>query len=267
MKSLSYHLMFTLSIGLALALTLGACASSSQKKTERQDDEDLWKQNPIYSLTLMRQGSQLLQQGRYEAALDKFEKANDLAPGNTTIFNMIGLCHLRLGQFDQALLAFGTSLDLAPAFTDARNNRGATYLAMGQYRMAEVDFSAVLSDSTYPHRSEVFYNLGVTYLGRGLQTAAKENFRRAVTSGRPQAEAFLRLAEIEQREGAINEALHLLEEACLKFPTRTEAQLALGKLLTQLDRDDEAEQHLRDVIRANPSSASADEARRLLGDI
>jgi len=206
----------------------------------------------------------MLQQGRYEAALDRFEEADKVTPGNATILNMTGLCHMRLGQNDRALLSFDRALALIPAFTDARNNRGATYLAMGQYRMAEVDFGAVLDDSTYPHRFDVYYNLALTYLQRGMTSAAKENFRNALDPNQPVFEAYIQLATIEQQEGFPDEAIRLLEEAIFNFPTRIEAPMALGTLLINLGRENDAEPYLRRVISDQPNSTRANEARRLL---
>ena len=248
-------------LALVLALTLAGCASSEPKDPNLDDAE-----NPLYSLTLMRQGSLMLQQGRFEAALDKFTKAEQVAPGNATTLNMIGLCHMRLENYDQALSSFDQALALIPAFTDARNNRGATYLAMGQYRMAEVDFTEVLSDSTYPHRFNVSYNLGITYLQRGLPSAAKENFRNALDPNQPVFEAYLQLSQIEQEEGSPEAAIILLEEATIEFPNRIEAPLALGRLLTYLDRKSEAEPYLLEVIADEPGSEWAIEARGLLGE-
>ncbi|RLE36629.1 MAG: hypothetical protein DRJ61_00410 [Acidobacteria bacterium] len=246
---------------LTLTLVLSSCTSSKPAGPAGRDVE-----NPLYSLTLMRAGSLLLQQGRFDAALDKFKKADKVAPGNGTVLNMMGLCHLRLERYDQALLSFDKALAQIPAFTDARNNRGATYMAMGQYRMAEVDFIAVLSDSTYPHRFSVFYNLGMTYLQRGLTSAAKENFHNALDPDQPVFEAYLRLAEIEQQEGYPDEAVSLLEEATHSFPNRIEAPLALGRLLTNLGRKSEAEPYLREVIADEPRSEFAAEARRMIGE-
>lgn len=246
---------------LALSLALGGCASSKPTDPAVGDAE-----NPLYSLTLMRQGSLMLQQGRYDAALDKFENANKISPNNATTLNMMGLCNMRLEHYDQALMSFDRALALIPAFTDARNNRGATYLAMGQYRMAEVDFSAVLADATYPHRFDVYYNLGMTYLQRNLTSAAKENFRNALDPNQPVFEAYLQLAAIEQQEGSTDDAIVLLEDAILEFPGRIEAPLTLGRLLVNLGRDAEAEPYLRRVIADQPGSEYSDDARRLLGE-
>jgi Tfp pilus assembly protein PilF len=178
---------------------------------------------------------------------------------------MEGLCYMRLNQLDEALTYFDKALQTVPGFTDARNNRGATYLAMGQYHMAEVDFIAVLGDPTYPHRKEVHYNLGMTYLQRDQLGAAAENFRKAIALPNPVFDAYLRLSELAQRNGELESSLGFLEDAKLNFPERTEVSLELGKLLLLMDREVEAREQLEEVIEMAPGSASADTARSLLG--
>jgi Tfp pilus assembly protein PilF len=238
----------------------GASSGSSSGKKKKNDPAV----DPLYALTLMRQGSVLMQQGRVEQALVQFRDASLIAPGNATIFNMIGLCEMRLGNFDAALGAFDQALRLIPGFTDARNNRGATYLAMGQYHLAEVDFMAVLSDSTYPHRKQVFYNIGLSYLQRSQLGTAEESFRKAIILPSPVFEAYIRLAEIAQRHGNLDSAEDLLVEARLNFPDRIEAFFEMGKLLLLQGRDDEARPYLQKVIEDAPYSESADTARSML---
>ncbi len=238
---------------------LGGCASS-----KAPDDPATMEDNPIYSLVLMREGSQLLQQGQFEEALKKFTHADRIAPGNATTENMLGLCYLNLSQNDQALAAFNKALRLVPNFTDATNNRGLTYLAMGQYRMAEMDFRTVMSDSTYPHHWAMYYNLGLTYLRRGMTVAAEESFTKGMTAPRPVYEAFVRLAELKAGTGDTDEAIRILEDAKLKFPGRLEAQLVLGRLLSQLGRWEEAKPYLKEVLSATPSTDLGREAKAIL---
>ncbi len=242
---------------LVLSLSVG-CAST--RTADKADSNN----SPIYSLVLMREGSQLLQQGRYEEALKKFNDAERIASGNATTQNMIGLCYLNLSRNDQALAAFNKALSLVPNFTDARNNRGLTYMAMGQYRMAEMDFSSVLADTTYPHHWAMYYNIGLTYEKRGMKEAAEENFSRAMTAPRPVYEAFLRLAELKAASGDTDDAIRILEDAKLKFSGRLNAQLILGRLLSQLGRWDEAKPYLEEVLEASPSSNLGREARAIL---
>jgi Tfp pilus assembly protein PilF len=249
----------SLMLGL-LAVGPIADASPSPKKNKKKSDV-----NPLYSQTLMRQGLVFMQQQRYDEALDRFREAEAASPGNATINNMMGLCYMSLEQYDAALKQFDLALSIIPGFTDARNNRGTVYLALEQYRLAEVDFIAVLSDSTYPHRWKVYYNLGVTYLKRGQIGAAEENFNKAITAPRPVFEAYLRLAEIAHDQGRIDSALGLLEEARLKYPERIDGLLAYGRLLVEIGQTEEARPFLENVIAASPSSEMASEARTLLG--
>jgi tetratricopeptide (TPR) repeat protein len=251
-------------LGAAVLPTVGEAAPPGKKKKKQSSAE---ANNPLYSLTLMREGSVLMQQGRYDSALERFQQAERVAPGNVTVYNMEGLCYMRLEQYDQALLAFDKALKEMPGYTDARNNRGATYLAMGQYHLAEVDFIAVLGDSTYPYRKQVQYNLGMTYLKRRQYGAAAENFRRAIVQPNPVFDAYLRLSELAQHNGELESSLELLEEAKLNFPERTEVSLEMGRLLVLMDRSDEAREHLERVIEAAPGSDSAAMAQTLLDTI
>jgi type IV pilus assembly protein PilF len=179
--------------------------------------------------------------------------------------NMIGLCYLSLGQPELALKSFDQVLQIVPQFTDARNNRGATYLSMNQYHLAEVDFIAVLGDSTYPHRRQVYYNLGLTYLQRGQPGAAEENFRKSILPPNPVLNGFLQLAKLAEQQGEPERALTLLQEAKLEFPDRTEVTFEIGKLLMIMGDEDEARLYLEQVITDAPDSTQAKTARTLLG--
>ncbi len=257
-------------VSLSCLSVVVACASSNTSSKEHAPEPSQQKSSsadsaPLHSLTYMRQGSVLMQQGRYQDALEAFKTADKIAPGNVTNANMIGLCYLSLGQPDQALLSFDQALQLAPQFTDARNNRGATYLSMNQYHLAEVDFIAVLGDSTYPHRRQVYYNLGITYLQRGQLGAAEENFRKSILPPNPVFNGFLQLAALAQRQGEPERALSFLQEANLEFPDRTEVAFELGKLLMIMGKEEEARLYLEKVVTDAPDSSEAATARTLLG--
>jgi tetratricopeptide (TPR) repeat protein len=213
-------------IGPATAGDAGSAPPANDKK-KKSSKKNQTASDPLQALTLMRQGSVLMQQARYEQAIEAFEQADRISPNNATVHNMLGLCSLRLGIFDDALASFDRALGIIPGFTDARNNRGVTYLAMGQYHLAEVDFIAVLGDSTYPHRKQVFFNLGLTYLERDQLGAAEDSFRKA--------------------------------------PERLDLSFELGKLLMIMGREDDARPYLERVVADAPSSESAKIARSLLG--
>jgi len=251
-------------IALLLSVFLGGCVSSGGSRPKSGVAPE---NNAIQSLVLLREGSQFLQQQRFEDALKKFQESDKMAPGNATTSNMMGLCFLNLSRYDEALQAFSRSLRLIPNFTDAKNNRGLTYMAMGQYRMAELDFASVLADETYPHHWAMYYNLGLTYLRRGMKAAAEENFLKAIKAPRPIYEAYIDLARLKAEIGDTEGALDILQEARLKFSGRMEASLVLGRLLYQLGRSEEAKSYLEEVLTATPSSKLGLEAKAILEEM
>jgi tetratricopeptide (TPR) repeat protein len=264
--------LFAAAVCISIALTgVLACSSANAEqppaasKKKKSKKKPTPASDPLYSLTLMRQGVVFMQQGRFDDALERFNEADQVAPGNATNSNMIGLCYLRKGELDQAFAYFDNALRLVPLFTDARNNRGTTYLAMGQYHLAEVDFMAVLGDSTYPHTKQVNYNLGLTYLERGQLGAAEESFRRSIVPPNPVFDGYLQLASLAQKQGELERSKVLLEEAKLNFPEAIEVSLELGRVLILMGRDDEARPYLEQVIADEPSSEAAASARTLLG--
>jgi Tfp pilus assembly protein PilF len=261
---------FATFVAVPLFSLLTACASSNAANNQTgsqpsSQDSTEASSAPLQSLTHMRQGSVFMTQGRYQDALGEFKIADKIAPGNVTNMNMIGLCYLNLNQLDQALASFDQALQLIPAFTDARNNRGATYLAMGQYHLAEVDFVAVLADSTYPHRRQVYYNLGITYMQRGQLGAAEENFRKSILPPNPVFNGYLKLAQLAQQQGNPEAALEFLEQAKLEFPDSTEVSFEIGKLLMIMGDEEQARPYLEKVIADAPQSNEAATARTILG--
>jgi Tfp pilus assembly protein PilF len=263
LTSFAFGLSVTCTGAVAYASSTGTGDKKTKKKQSAASDART-STDPLHALTLMRQGATLLQQQQYQDALMRFQEADRISPGNATIHNMIGLCYLHMEQHDRALASFNRALDLIPSYTDVQNNRGVTYLAVRQYRLAEVDFVAVLSDSTYPNRWRVYYNLGMTYLQRDQLGAAEENFRRAIAAPQPVADAYLRLSQLAHNQGHETEAVDLLEEAHLKFPERIEVSLQLGQLLLELGRPSEARPYLQEVIAKEPGSERAQEAAQLL---
>lgn len=250
----------TLSL-LILCLLLPGCASTPDPigAAAAHDPDD-----PLYPFTLLRQGAAYLQQGRHDDALARFTEAARSQPRNATVYNMMGLCYLKMERHQEAVDAFTRALDLVPSFTDARNNRGAAYQALERYDMAELDFIGVLGDTTYPHRWQVYYNLGVSFLQRNDLVRAEENLLRAATAPSPVFSAFLRLSEIAESKGRRDLAIDYLEEAHLKFPDQLEATFQLGRVLVEAGQAAQGRRYLEEVTSAGPSSEQAKQARRLL---
>jgi len=69
-------------------------------------------------------------QGRYAAALGKFQQSVQLDPGRYEAWNYLGYSSRKLGHYDDALAAYDRALALKPGYADAIEYRGEAYLAV-----------------------------------------------------------------------------------------------------------------------------------------
>jgi len=246
---------------MALLLLAGCAASQPAPAPSLPPEFD--PRDPLAPTLLMQQGQVFVDEGRIEAGLERYQAAQRLQPSNPTVFNLIGVAELRRDQPLRALEAFNRALSLAPNYSDARNNRGAAYAQLGQLAQAEADFLAALADTTYANRSGLFFNLGALYLNRSQLEAAEENLRRA-TRGAAPLEAFLLLAEVQERQGKIEMAEASLRTALSRAPERSIIPRLLGEFLLRQNRRDEAREFFQRVVALAPDSEDARLARSAL---
>ena len=68
---------------------------------------------------IMKKGVRFLEDGRYEDALDCFEKILVSNPDNPDIWNKKGVALRSLGRYDEAIEAFNKALEITPRDLDA----------------------------------------------------------------------------------------------------------------------------------------------------
>jgi tetratricopeptide (TPR) repeat protein len=68
---------------------------------------------------LMKKGTSFLEDGKYEEALDCFEKILVSNPNNPDIWNKKGIALRSMGRYDEAIKCFNKSLEISPRDLDA----------------------------------------------------------------------------------------------------------------------------------------------------
>jgi tetratricopeptide (TPR) repeat protein len=68
---------------------------------------------------LMKKGASFLEDGKYEEALDCFEKILMSNPNNPDIWNKKGIALRSMGRYDEAIKCFNKSLEISPRDLDA----------------------------------------------------------------------------------------------------------------------------------------------------
>jgi len=68
---------------------------------------------------LIKKGTSFLEDGRYEEALDCFEKILAYDPGNPEIWNKKGATLRSMGRYDEAIKCYNKSLEMSAKDLDA----------------------------------------------------------------------------------------------------------------------------------------------------
>ena len=68
---------------------------------------------------IMKKGMSFLEDGKYEEALDCFEKILVSNPDNPDIWNKKGVTLRSLGRYDEAIESFNKALEITPRDLDA----------------------------------------------------------------------------------------------------------------------------------------------------
>lgn len=167
------------------------------------------------------------QEFRYGAALPHFERARELAPMYHPIHHFTGWCLYYLGEPAESRAAFERHLELMPREGDSH------------------------------------YALGLIAQDSGDLDAAEDRFRQAIELQREmphragsRANAHVGMAEIQARRGRLDDAERELRTAVSLVPNHDEAWFQLYRVLTRLDRPDEAAEALKrhESILARQSS-------------
>ena len=98
---------------------------------------------PAYDLD--RQGLELYRQKKYDEALQKFQAAVALRPGDPVILNNLGFLYYSVGRYDDAVTSLQKTLALDPKRREAHENLADAYLKMGRRADAKSEFEQFLA--------------------------------------------------------------------------------------------------------------------------
>ena len=101
----------------------------------------------------------------YAQAIDDFNEAIRLEPGNANAFNNRGVAYRNMGDLDRAVADYDQAIRIKPDYTAAYYNRGLALTDKNEYARAIADFTAVLRVD--PKNPTVLYRLGATLVKNG----------------------------------------------------------------------------------------------------
>jgi protein O-GlcNAc transferase len=152
---------------ILFSVSLSALAQRSQPPAEKEIE------------ALLDAGQTAYEQGRYEAALQAYNKAIVLAANSPRV---AATAHLRIGnvymseqQYDSAVTAYQRAITLNPDYAESYNHLGEALGQSRQYNRALEAFNKALALD--PQLLRARYNMGITYGRLGNLKYAEFVFR------------------------------------------------------------------------------------------
>jgi tetratricopeptide (TPR) repeat protein len=201
-----------------------------------------------------------LTRGQPREALEHVLKAIEYDDENYEAAHLAALIYLdfcRLGTADcrleQAEKQARHALDVKDDFREARNTLGVILIHRQRYAEAVQELTPLTTDILYRTPENAWGNIGWAYLQQGALPEARQALQRSVAAQPEFCVGYYRLGLTEERSGRAKEAIEAYTQALSAADGRCtglqEAYAGRARLLSKLDRVDEAQRDLATCVR------------------
>lgn len=210
--------------------------------------------------TNTRLGVAYMQDGNYEKALAKLERARKADPNYPTVHNMLGLLYQRLGEHGKAEDSFEEGLRLAPSNANLLNNYGQFLCNQNRYEEALEAFEKSGKNPLNENPARALTNAGTCALLNNDIARAEEYYRQALQRNPRHPLALLHMADIQYDNGEFLSARGYLQRH-LEVARHSARSLWLGIRIERELGDSDAVSSYALLLKSNfPDS---EEARQL----
>jgi tetratricopeptide (TPR) repeat protein len=178
-------------------------------------------------------GLALFNQGKYEAAVPRFQRATELEPEYTKAYLYLGRSFLNLGRWFESLPPLRTAYSLSPSDTrkeivnvliDALLGAAASGLKKGDFirsisLLKEAVDIAPESGAVKSELVKAVISFGAKLLSEGNTQEAVSQFSEAVKLAPENIDAYIGLARSFMKEGNFIEAMRTIGKAMQKAPS------------------------------------------------
>ncbi len=171
-----------------MALLLTACGSTPTTEPEIPENR--------LASQYIRLGVGYMQEGKFEQALIRLQRALELNPRSAEAHDALGVLHERLAQYDEAEENFRKAIQLRPEFSRARTNFGSFLCRRDRVEEAEEQFEAAVANPLYENPEIAYTNAGLCLYQAGDLDKAENYLRRALQINPRVGVALLRMADI-----------------------------------------------------------------------
>ena len=210
---------------------------------------------PQQVAALLALASKFLRAGRPADAIAPLRDAALLQPSNAIIQHDLGLACIEVGRVPDAIAALQQAVASNPRYADAHFRLGIALEKMGDIGGAIAAYDR--ATKLLPSLAEAWFRAGALFYMLGHRNQAIGCFRRAATTGDRNSFGRLGKARALLTEDRNQEAEQVLRETLVADPGNAMAFDLLGNLLTEFGRFDEARACFERAIAIAPMLAGS----------
>lgn len=200
------------------------------------------------------EGNTLLNQQRYEAAVESYTKAIAAQPKNIAAYYNRSLAYIMMKRTDLALADLEMVLQLDPKNTDALVQRSYIYGEKDQFTEALRDLNLALTFDTT--NATIYFNRAQTYARQKRIEEAILDYNRSIAI-RPDIQAYIGRATAHISTDRANLALEDIQRALQIDSMNALAWLSRGEAYMAMDASDSAVWAWRRSLALDPSGQYA----------
>ncbi len=204
---------------------------------------------------LLALATQALRAGRPADAISPLHDAAQLEPSNAFIQHDLGLACLETGRIPDAIAALQRAVTSDPRYGDAYFRMGIALEKLGDIRGALTAYKR--TTELLPTLAEAWFRAGALFHTLGYRNDSSGCFRRAAVTGGRNSFGRLGRARALLIEDRNQEAEQVLRETLVADPRNAMAYELLGNLLSELGRFDEARACFERAIAIAPLLAGS----------
>lgn len=188
---------------------------------------------------------------RYTQAIDVYKRALRLAPSDKLLLTNLGLAYVKQEEYAAALPIFSKLAATDPSNLQARELLASCQLSLGQFQLA-LDGLTPLAQAE-PNSPGVLYMQGIALTRLKRADEARAAFSEMMGAANSAQANFL-MGKASYETGDFENAAAFFTKALAADPSLEGAHRELGKTLTSLHRDGDAERELRQAGPQDPEA-------------
>ena len=147
-------------------------------------------------------GAGYINNGRYDRALVKLQKALKQNPNHALAHNYLGVLYSRLERPEGAEIQFKQSVRLAPNDSTALNNYAIFLCEQKQFSQAKQIFNKVVNNPLYIKRAEAYQNAAWCALENNKINRSEQLYRKALKLSPSSSNSLFGLAKINYKKSS-----------------------------------------------------------------